>query len=111
VHWVHVLWGVESDAERKEIVEFASPSCPGLPGETGGRPTPCEPRTPGLAELQGHLGILHRYHNLCRSGVVAKVSLGGWRYPHVETRLVASSLAVAQVLLDKLVGTYTNKSP
>jgi hypothetical protein len=43
VHLVSVLWGGESHAERRETAIFVTPSCPGLPGESVGRPLPCEP--------------------------------------------------------------------
>jgi hypothetical protein len=98
VHWVPVLWSVESHAERREVAEFASPSCPEFPDGTVGRPPPCGPRTPGLAELQGRLETLHRWRNPNRSGVGPVVSPGGRRCPPVETGPVVSALAVAQEL-------------
>jgi hypothetical protein len=96
VHWVPILWSVESHVERRAVAKFASPSCPKFSDGTVGRPPPYEPRTPGLVELQGHLGTLHRWHNPSRSGDGPEVSPNGWRCPPMETGLVVSALAMAQ---------------
>jgi hypothetical protein len=60
MHLVSLLMGGKNHEKRRAYAGFLSPFCLGLPGESASRPPLCEPRTLGLTELQGCLGILHK---------------------------------------------------
>jgi hypothetical protein len=84
-------------AKLKAFAGFVSPSRPRLPNENTGHPLLYALRTPGLAELQGRLVPLHRWHSLRKSGVAPNVFHGRQRNLHVEIGPVVNALAKAQV--------------